>query len=138
MYKVKALKTFQDRNKKMIPKGKTFKADDHYARLLINYKLVEVITIINEKPKGVIRIAKEKSKEVYKKKIIEPEKNKEEKVKEYEGYGKKLEEVKVEPREIGILEESTGKKERKKISPITTDQFKTKKRKSGIIKRSRW
>ena len=114
MYKLKALKTFQDKHKKLIPAGKVFKTDDHYAKLLIKFKVVEVIAIIQEKAKVI-----------YEKKIIEPEKNKEE-----------MEEIKVELGEVGILVETEGKKKAKKIEPITTDQFRTKKRKYG--KRSKW
>ena len=81
MYKVKALKTFRDKSKKMIPKGKVFKTDDHYAKLLIGYKLVKMIAIIQEKVVKVVerrKIVETKAKTVYKKKIIEPEENKEE------------------------------------------------------------
>lgn len=118
MFKLKTLITFRHKDRKIRRKGKVFdEKDNKYVEVLIGYKLVEVIAVIAEKAKEVI---KKKAKEVYKKKIVEPEKNKEEKV--YTG-GKP---------------EDSSVEEKEEIKPITTDQFKTKKRKSGIIKRSEW
>ena len=122
MYKLKTLISFKHRDGKMRRRNKVFdEADKKYAGRLIGYKLVKVVAIIEpEIPKKERKKVMEKAKEVYKKKIVEPEKNKEEKV--YTG-GKP---------------EDSSVEEKEEIKPITTDQFKTKKRKSGIIKRSEW
>ena len=123
MYKLKTLISFKHRDKKMRRRGQIFdEVDKEYVGTLIGYKLVKVVAIIEPKkiPKKVVVKKVEKAKEVYKKKIVEPEKNKEEKV--YTG-GKP---------------EDSSVEEKEEIKPITTDQFKTKKRKSGIIKRSEW
>lgn len=112
MYKVKALATFQDRKKRLISIGRIFDTDDKYAKRLIGYKLVEVISITKEQPK-VIKEVKMKAKEVYTKKIIEPEKNKEEE--------------KVEPK--------------KELVDVPDEGFeipKPKKKKRKYTKRSRW
>ena len=96
MFKLKTLITFKHKDKKMRRRGKIFnEKDKRYVETLVDYKLVKVIAVIAEKAKVV-----------YKKKVVEPEKNKHP--------GKKMVE------KTGMLKET---------NPTTTSQFKKPKRK---------
>ncbi len=75
MYKLKTLISFKHKDGKMRRRGKIFdEVDKKYVDRLIGWKLVKVVAIIE--PKKKVRKKVEKAKEVYKKKIVEPEKNK--------------------------------------------------------------
>ena len=83
MYKVEALKTFQNKDKKLVQKGKIFDTDKKYASQLVNYGLVKILQIEEDKPE-VPKVKKTERKytkkivERYQKKIIVPKENKDE------------------------------------------------------------
>ena len=86
MYKVEALKTFQNKDKKLVQKGKIFDTDKKYASQLVNYGLVKILQIEEEKKlvekSEIIKIEKPRRKyttkvvDKYQKKIIVPKENK--------------------------------------------------------------
>lgn len=112
MFKLKTLITFRHKRTGMIRRGTVFdEKDKRYVGTLVDYKIVKVVAVI-----------KEKAKEVYKTKIVEPE-NKE---KEHPGHREKMEGIKGVAGKTEILKSSKGKKV--ELSPIKTDQFKPKRK----------
>ena len=88
MYKVEALKTFQNRDKKMTRRGRVFDTNREYADLLVTHGLVKILQVEEDKKlvekSEIVKIEKPKRKyttkvvDKYQKKIIVPKENKDE------------------------------------------------------------
>ena len=84
MYKVEALKTFQNRDKKMTRRGRVFDTNKEYADLLVTHGLVKILQVEEEKKSEIVKIEKPRRKyttkvvDKYQKKIMVPKENKDE------------------------------------------------------------